>query len=298
MMRTDSPAFAVGMMLAGLAAGMIWYGVRLKNHRMPVSAAWIAALLGPLLALICAKAGYLLHDLGGGLFDGEWDEITEICAEKLSFVGGCAGMIAGVVLAAKISGIRPGKALDLFAAPGCVFLCLARIAEGGMDTVGVGDEVEAAWLQFFPMTMQNGWGGAYLSVFVLEALTALVCLIPALQKREEGDRAGLVFERTAVYLLGAQIGWEMLLQYPYIRTFMTSFVSLEQVQIGDLVYVTNPWETLTYRVIATGTISPSDLEQIRIQPGKDLLSIFTCTYPNTRRVLVTCERIFEKEDNP
>lgn len=76
------------------------------------------------------------------------------------------------------------------------------------------------------------------------------------------------------------------------------FVSLEQVQIGDLVYVTTPWETLTYRVISTETISPNDLEQIRIQPGKDLLSIFTCTYPNTRRVLVTCERIYEKEDNP
>ena len=75
------------------------------------------------------------------------------------------------------------------------------------------------------------------------------------------------------------------------------FVSLEQVQIRDLVYVTNPWETLTYRVIATGTISPNDLEQIRIQPGKDLLSIFTCTYPNTRRVLVTCERSYE-EDRP
>lgn len=76
------------------------------------------------------------------------------------------------------------------------------------------------------------------------------------------------------------------------------FVSLEQVQIGDLVYVTNPWETLTYRVVATETISPNDLEQIRIQPGKDLLSVFTCTYPNTRRVLVTCERIYEEEDNP
>ena len=76
------------------------------------------------------------------------------------------------------------------------------------------------------------------------------------------------------------------------------FVSLEQVQIGDLVYVTNPWETLTYRVVATETISPNDLEQICIQPGKDLLSIFTCTYPNTRRVLVTCERIYEKEENP
>ena len=77
---------------------------------------------------------------------------------------------------------------------------------------------------------------------------------------------------------------------------LNPFVSLEQVQIGDLAYVTNPWETLTYRVVATGTISPNDLEQIRIQPGKDLLSIFTCTYPNTKRVLVTCERICKEGD--
>ena len=86
MMLTDSPAFAVGMMLAGLAAGMIWYGVRLKNHRMPVGAAWIAALLGPLLALICAKAGYLLHDLGASIFDGYFDEVTVLKPELLSFV--------------------------------------------------------------------------------------------------------------------------------------------------------------------------------------------------------------------
>ena len=35
--------------------------------------------------------------------------------------------------------------------------------------------------------------------------------------------------QSAACLLGAQIGWEMLLQYPYVRTFFTSFVSLEQV---------------------------------------------------------------------
>ena len=98
-----------------------------------------------------------------------------------------------------------------------------------MDAVGLGNEVEAEWLKFFPMSMQNSWGDAYLSVFVLEALTALVCLIPALRSPDGGEREGLVFERTAVCLLGAQTGWEMLLQYPYIRTFLTSFVSLEQV---------------------------------------------------------------------
>ena len=75
------------------------------------------------------------------------------------------------------------------------------------------------------------------------------------------------------------------------------FVSLEQVQIGDLVYVTNPWETLTYRVIATDTISPNDMAQIRIQPGRDLLSVFTCTYPNTHRYLITCERVLDGDDH-
>ena len=62
--------------------------------------------------------------------------------------------------------------------------------------------------------------------------------------------------------------------------------------MGDLVQLTNPWETLNYRVISTQTIYPDNLEQVRIQPGRDLLSIFTCTYPNTKRVLVTCERIY------
>ena len=70
------------------------------------------------------------------------------------------------------------------------------------------------------------------------------------------------------------------------------FVSLEDVAVGDLVQLTNPWETLNYRVISTQTIYPDNLEQVRIQPGRDLLSIFTCTYPNTKRVLVTCERIY------
>lgn len=72
------------------------------------------------------------------------------------------------------------------------------------------------------------------------------------------------------------------------------FVGLEKVQAGDLVCVTNPWQTLTYRVTEVEIIFPDDTERIRIQPGRDLLSIFTCTYPNTRRVLVTCERFKEE----
>ncbi len=75
---------------------------------------------------------------------------------------------------------------------------------------------------------------------------------------------------------------------------MHPFVGLEKVEVGDLLYLTNPWETLTYRVVRKEIIYPDNSDKVRIQEGRDLISIFTCTYPNTRRVLVTCERIIEE----
>ena len=37
-----------------------------------------------------------------------------------------------------------------------------------------------------------------------------------------------MFRRTAVCLLSAQVGWETVLMYPYLRSFLFSFVSLDQ----------------------------------------------------------------------
>ena len=111
------------------------------------------------------------------------------------------------------------------------------------------------------------------------------------------NRGGAILGQTSMPIGGESTN-SVIAGHRTWNAILHPFVALEKVEVGDLVYVTNPWETLTYCVIATDTISPNDLEQIRIQPGKDLLSIITCTYPNTRRVLVTCERINEKEDNP
>ena len=68
------------------------------------------------------------------------------------------------------------------------------------------------------------------------------------------------------------------------------FHPLRELKEGALVYMINPWETLTYRVREVTTIDPADIDAIRIREGKDLLTLFTCTYPNTHRVLVVCER--------
>lgn len=68
------------------------------------------------------------------------------------------------------------------------------------------------------------------------------------------------------------------------------FHPLRELKEGAAVYIINPWEKLTYKVCEVTTIAPTNIDAIRIQEGRDLLTLFTCTYPNTHRVLVVCER--------
>ncbi len=63
---------------------------------------------------------------------------------------------------------------------------------------------------------------------------------------------------------------------------------------GDLVTLQNLWETLTYVVVDTKIIAPNDVDAIRIQEGRELLTLLTC-HPyasgGKQRFLVICERI-------
>ncbi len=69
------------------------------------------------------------------------------------------------------------------------------------------------------------------------------------------------------------------------------FQDLEKLEPGDLVNITNPWTTLNYRVISKQIISPNDTEHLLLRPSRDLLSVFTCSRPNSLRLFITCERI-------
>lgn len=75
------------------------------------------------------------------------------------------------------------------------------------------------------------------------------------------------------------------------------FYRAHELEIGDLVYLENYWEVLTYKVVEIKTILPSDRDSILIQPGRDLLTLFTCTpyRVNSHRLLVICERIQNTE---
>ena len=84
-------------------------------------------------------------------------------------------------------------------------------------------------------------------------------------------------------VIAAHRGWY---GAPYFRY-------IDVLEEGDEVYVTNLWETLTYKVAEIRVINPDDVGQILIQPGRDLLTLLTC-HPYASgglyRYVVYCER--------
>lgn len=67
-------------------------------------------------------------------------------------------------------------------------------------------------------------------------------------------------------VIAAHRGYEGI---PYFR-------EIERLKVGDRVIIKNPWEKLTYRVEEIKIIQPDDSDQIKIQKGKDMVTLLTC----------------------
>ena len=71
------------------------------------------------------------------------------------------------------------------------------------------------------------------------------------------------------------------------------FKEIENLSAGDPVYLTNPWEKLTYRVESVAIIAPTDSEKLKIQEGKNMVTLITC-HPyrshGKQRYVVYCVR--------
>lgn len=71
------------------------------------------------------------------------------------------------------------------------------------------------------------------------------------------------------------------------------FRHIDRLRAGDTVTLTNPWEKLTYTVTDIQIIQPHEVEKIKIQQGRDLLTLLTC-HPyasgGRQRYVVCCER--------
>ena len=76
------------------------------------------------------------------------------------------------------------------------------------------------------------------------------------------------------------------------------FRHIDKLAVGDTVKLTNLWETLTYTVADIQIIQPHQIERIKIQQGRDLLTLLTC-HPyasgGKHRYVVYCEKTAHHE---
>ena len=71
----------------------------------------------------------------------------------------------------------------------------------------------------------------------------------------------------------------------------TVFDYLPSLDIGDAVSVTTFFDTFEYRVVSAKEIEDTDIEDIYIRKGKDLITLITCADMGESRFEVVCERL-------
>lgn len=101
------------------------------------------------------------------------------------------------------------------------------------------------------------------------------------------DGTGFPWQEEAnVYVAGHRLG------YPNSDSFL-AFFDLNKLQNGDKVYVTDSNDTrYTYEVFEETVVSPSDLSVTEPIPGKNIITLQTCTLPDySDRLIVQAELV-------
>jgi sortase A len=100
-------------------------------------------------------------------------------------------------------------------------------------------------------------------------------------------------EEPNVYLAGHRLG------YPNTASFL-AFWDLNKLQKGDKIYLTDANGTrYSYEVFKEFVVAPTDLSVTKPVPGKNLVTLQTCTLPDySRRLVVQAELIDTSRANP
>jgi sortase A len=94
-------------------------------------------------------------------------------------------------------------------------------------------------------------------------------------------------EEANVYLAGHRLG------YPRTDSFL-AFFDLNKLEVGDDIYVTDADGTkYTYEVFKEYIVSPADLSVTKAMPGKNILTLQTCTLPDYSQRLIVQAQLVE-----
>lgn len=80
----------------------------------------------------------------------------------------------------------------------------------------------------------------------------------------------------------------------------TLFTRLTELRKGDVFYLRVADGTLAYKVDRIRVVDPTDLRNLQVEKGRDLVTLVTCTpiFLNTHRLLVTGERVSMPDEAP
>jgi len=116
--------------------------------------------------------------------------------------------------------------------------------------------------------------------------------VPGTNMQALGDHAAIHLAGTGfpwdneanVYMAGHRLG------YPRTDSFL-AFFDLNDLADGDKIYVTDADGTrYTYEVFKEFTVSPTDLSVTDTMPGKNVLTLQTCTLPDySQRLIIQAE---------
>jgi len=89
-----------------------------------------------------------------------------------------------------------------------------------------------------------------------------------------------------VYIAGHRLG------FPNTESWLT-FWDLNKVDVGDEVFITDATGTeYTYRVFKEFAVGPSNVSVTDVQPGKNILTLQTCTLPDySQRLIIQAELV-------
>jgi sortase A len=93
-------------------------------------------------------------------------------------------------------------------------------------------------------------------------------------------------EEANVYIAGHRLG------YPNSGSFL-AFFDLDKLEDGDQIFLTDSQGTkYTYEVFRETVVSPTDLSVTEPVPGKNIVTLQTCTLPDySKRLVVQAELV-------
>lgn len=221
--------YAVSVWVAGLAALVVflWQGRGLRKRVLALT-----TVLGILLGLLGARLFYVLArwelfmDVGLQNFFAAEDEELRVwgAVSGAGFWGAVGGVCLAAWIAGKCTGEKTAAILDALAPAGALGIAISRFGEYSIGE-GIGPEVDAEALQFFPLAVQNEWGEWNYALFLLEGLVGLA-IFAFLICRGRESRGGKKARMFLVLYSSTQIVLEALRRDNFLRWL---FVRVSQV---------------------------------------------------------------------